>query len=88
MAKDLPMESTEPIETGAYARRRVPVNRRIDLSPCAGITSRIYVPADRAPGGATRLTAVDLAIVALHFRGVFAVLAIVGATGSLGFSFR
>jgi hypothetical protein len=27
MGEDLLMESTEPIETGAYARRRVRVNR-------------------------------------------------------------
>jgi hypothetical protein len=38
--------------------------------------------------GATRLPAVDLAIMALYFRGVIGILAIVGAPGSLGFSFR
>jgi hypothetical protein len=33
MGEDLLMESTGPIETGAYARRRVPVNRGLTFTP-------------------------------------------------------
>ena len=33
MDQDLLMESTGPIETGAYARRRVRVNRRPAIAP-------------------------------------------------------